>query len=180
MAESGSDSRVLSHSKELLNVGNKPPALDTLLVTRPRSKPERLPPSSVLSRVKSFLPQLEESNRVLQERLASEPAENLDIEHLVDYDGPVIEMNIGIRELEGSSSDSEPSSSSEEEDDSSSDDEGKLASGLLDEVSADNIKLPHPGTGGGKRKRKPVIEELPVNKEDVDMEESSTPVLMDR
>ena len=27
MAESGSDSRVLSHSKELLNVGNKPPAL---------------------------------------------------------------------------------------------------------------------------------------------------------
>ena len=46
----------------------------------------------MLSRVKSFLPQLEESNRVLQERLASEPAENLDIEHLVDYDGPVIEM----------------------------------------------------------------------------------------
>ena len=90
-------------------------------------------------------------------------------------------QNIGIKELDGSSSDSEPSSSSEEEDDSSSDDEGKLASGLLDEVSADNIRLPHPGTGSGKkRRRKPVIEELPVNKEDVDMEEASTPVPMDR
>eukprot|EP00735_Rhodelphis_limneticus_P012500 TRINITY_DN5780_c0_g1::TRINITY_DN5780_c0_g1_i1::g.14561::m.14561 TRINITY_DN5780_c0_g1::TRINITY_DN5780_c0_g1_i1::g.14561 ORF type:complete len:187 (-),score=14.64,DUF4598/PF15370.1/8.2e+03,DUF4598/PF15370.1/1.3e-09 TRINITY_DN5780_c0_g1_i1:240-800(-) len=59
-----------------------------------QSKPA--PSESVLSRVRQFLPQLEQANQQLEQKLKTTgSAEQFDIEK-VDPSGPYIEMNIGI------------------------------------------------------------------------------------
>ncbi|KAL6069195.1 NET domain-containing protein [Balamuthia mandrillaris] len=56
------------------------------------------PPSSVLSRVKSFLPQLQQANETLKQEMEIKPAAEFDIEN-VDESQPYIEMNLTIPEF---------------------------------------------------------------------------------
>ncbi len=75
-------------------------------------------------------------------------------------------QNIAIQEHDSSSSeddteDSSSSSSSSKEEESSDDDE----SGLLDEVTTENIKLPCRTSSASNKRKRPLIEEIHV-KED--------------
>ena len=45
-----------------------------------------------LESVKSFLPQLAAANEVLQQQMVGKPAEEFDIEHVTEEEGPVVEM----------------------------------------------------------------------------------------
>ncbi|KAL1706276.1 hypothetical protein EV121DRAFT_278900 [Schizophyllum commune] len=79
------------------------------------------PPTELMSRVQAFLPQMQAENERLQQRAAQE----LDIEHLENEEGPYIEMDLGlgvysIRRPGDPSSESESSSVSEESMSSSS------------------------------------------------------------
>ena len=47
---------------------------------------------AVLDRVKSFLPQMEEANKQLDEKIAEGSTLDLDIENVDDCEGPIIEM----------------------------------------------------------------------------------------
>ncbi|KAF8910536.1 hypothetical protein CPB84DRAFT_1812685 [Gymnopilus junonius] len=82
------------------------------------------PPTELLSRVKAFLPQLEESNALITQRLQQDPS-SIDIEHISDGMNQYIEMNLGLgvfedrsnkmdHEQQSSSEDSEMSTSSSE------------------------------------------------------------------
>lgn len=157
-----------SRSDELLNVGRK--VEDPLLITR--EKPFKLPPPSALSRVRSFLPQLQKANEDLEARISSGKQEDWNIENVANEE-PFIEMNLALFEDNNSTSDNEMlhvhnSSSSSSDSDSDSD---------IGEVTEDNIKLPNQ-----KKGKKPFILEVKMDTNTHEQENkfhntSSTPEL---
>ncbi|XP_029901624.1 NOP protein chaperone 1 [Myripristis murdjan] len=139
-----------TRSQELLSCGSGGGLHDKLLL-KPKAgrslQTERVPRSSVLDRLQSFLPQMAEANEKLKQQMDELPAEHFDIESVEEAE-KVIEMDVALVELSGSDSDSEEetsssSSSSEEEED----EDGK--------VTEENLKLP-----GDKKKRKANIQVL--------------------
>ncbi|GLD48031.1 uncharacterized protein AKAME5_000207800 [Lates japonicus] len=131
-------------SQALLSCGNGA-GLGEKLLLKPRAgrslQTERVPRSSVLERLQSFLPQMAEANEKLKRQMEEAPAGHFDIES-VEEAQRVIEMDVALVELNSSdneSEDEEESSDSEEESDS--DDEH--------EITEQNLKLP-----GDKAKKK--------------------------
>ncbi|XP_057238179.1 NOP protein chaperone 1 [Malurus melanocephalus] len=128
-------------SRELLRVGHRAGLEDILLVNSKCSSKKattfqtvRMPRSSVLDRVQSFLPQMAQANDELKRKMVTAPAHQFDIEHLNSETEKVIEMNVAVVELSVSDTDEELLTS---EDDSESDDDS-----ATDEVTIDNIKFP--------------------------------------
>ncbi|XP_027127873.1 NOP protein chaperone 1 isoform X2 [Larimichthys crocea] len=101
---------------------------------------ERVPRSSVLDRLQSFLPQMADANEKLKQQMEGAPAGFFDIES-VEEAQRIIEMDVALVELSGSDSD-------DEEDTSDSEDESD--SGEDSEVTEQNLKLP--GDKGKKKK----------------------------
>ncbi|XP_031963362.1 NOP protein chaperone 1 isoform X2 [Corvus hawaiiensis] len=106
-------------SRELLDVGRRPGLEDILLINSKCSSNKtttlqtvKLPRSSVLDRVQSFLPQMAQANDELKRK-----------------------MNVAVVELSDSDTDEELLTS---EDDSESDEDDAVT----DEVTIDNIKFP--------------------------------------
>ncbi|KAJ8245530.1 hypothetical protein GJAV_G00271720 [Gymnothorax javanicus] len=134
-------------SKELLSCGNSEGLHDKLLLKSKASKTGaslqtmKVPRSSVLDRLQSFLPQMAQANQKLSAELESSPAGLFDIECVGD-DEKVIEMDVALVELPDSDTEEEAASS-----DSSSDSD--------EEVSKTTIRLP-----GVTKKEKPNIEVL--------------------
>ena len=141
-------------SGDLLNVGDHPTGVESLLLLKKGAPapvgPEqratyRVPTSSVLDRVRAFLPRMRESETALQERLASEGADAVCIE-ADDSARPHIELNLGLCELEsGSDSDSESDC------ESAASDAEDAAAAPVGPVTAANLRLP--GGGGGSVRR---------------------------
>ncbi|XP_043823367.1 NOP protein chaperone 1 [Dromiciops gliroides] len=104
-------------------------------------KTVRVERSSVLERVKNFLPHIEQANRKLREEMASGPPDLFNIENVDDSLEKVIEMDVAVVEV--SSSDSEELSSGES---SGSEDENSITG----EVTVENIKFPKPSGKRGK------------------------------
>ncbi|KAK9525292.1 hypothetical protein VZT92_016016 [Zoarces viviparus] len=130
-------------SQALLSCGNGEGLTEKLLL-KPKAgrslQTERVPRSSVLERLQSFLPQMAEANEKLKQQMADAPAGHFDIESVGGAES-VIEMDLALVELSGSDGDSEgETSNSEEESDSA---EGS-------EVTEQNLVLP--GDKGKKKK----------------------------
>ncbi|XP_039427258.1 uncharacterized protein C12orf45 homolog [Corvus cornix cornix] len=132
----------LAASRELLDVGRRPGLEDILLINSKCSSNKtttlqtvKLPRSSVLDRVQSFLPQMAQANDELKRKMVTAPAHQFDIEHLDSETEKVIEMNVAVVELSDSDTDEELLTS---EDDSESDEDDAVT----DEVTIDNIKFP--------------------------------------
>lgn len=144
-----------------------------------------LPPSSVLDRVKAFLPSMQQANEQLAQALATQP-ETLDIEN-VDEGTPHIEMDLacGVLELKDSSAvsaaekamqDGQPadgcqpiSRSSDDEEEDSNDDEDEptgLDSKTAPEASGQSGGEQQGGKETGKKgqRRRAGIVELDAEK----------------
>ncbi|XP_064510933.1 NOP protein chaperone 1 [Pseudopipra pipra] len=128
-------------SRELLDVGRRAGLEDILLINSKCSSKKattlqtvRMPRSSVLDRVQSFLPQMAQANDELKRKMLTAPAHQFDIENLDSATEKVIEMNVAVVELSDSDTDEEMLTS---EDDSESEDDS-----VSDEVTIDNIKFP--------------------------------------
>ncbi|XP_062299965.1 uncharacterized protein C12orf45 homolog [Scomber scombrus] len=124
-------------SQDLLTCGNGG-GLNEKLLLKPKAsgslQTERVPRSSVLERLQSFLPQMAEANEKLKQQIEESPAGCFDIESVEEAER-VIEMDVALVELSGSDSDSEgDDDSSESSEDSDSDDESK--------ITEQNLKLP--------------------------------------
>ncbi|XP_022078464.1 uncharacterized protein C12orf45 homolog [Acanthochromis polyacanthus] len=104
---------------------------------------ERVPRSSVLDRLQSFLPQMAEANEKLRQQMKEAPAGRFDIESVEEAE-KVIEMDVALVELDGSDSDEETSDS---EDESHSEDDDC-------EITEQKLKLP------GDKKKKANIQVL--------------------
>ncbi|XP_076578541.1 NOP protein chaperone 1 [Chaetodon auriga] len=132
-------------SQALLSCGNGG-GLSEKLLLRPKAgsslQTERVPRSSVLERLQSFLPQMAEANEKLKQQMEEAPAGCFDIE-CVEEAQRVIEMDVALVELSGSDSDIED----EEE---TSDSEEESDSGEESEITEHNLKLP--GDRGTKKK----------------------------
>ncbi|KAE8281573.1 putative protein C12orf45-like protein [Larimichthys crocea] len=130
-------------SQALLSCGNGG-GLGEKLLLKPKSgsslQTERVPRSSVLDRLQSFLPQMADANEKLKQQMEGAPAGFFDIES-VEEAQRIIEMDVALVELSGSDSD-------DEEDTSDSEDESD--SGEDSEVTEQNLKLP--GDKGKKKK----------------------------
>ncbi|XP_034721318.1 uncharacterized protein C12orf45 homolog isoform X3 [Etheostoma cragini] len=125
-------------SKALLSCGNGEGLSEKLLLKPKAGRPpqtERVPRSSVLERLQTFLPQMAAANEKLQLQMADAPAGRFDIES-VDEAERVIEMDVALVELSGSDSDSEDGDRTSEEE--------------SDSISEQTLKLPG---DKGKRKR---------------------------
>ncbi|KAF3859607.1 hypothetical protein F7725_022012 [Dissostichus mawsoni] len=85
-------------------------SLSEKLLLKPKAakslQTERVPRSSVLDRLQSFLPQMAEANEKLKQQMAEAPAGTFDIESVEEAE-KVIEMDVALVELSGSESDSE-------------------------------------------------------------------------
>lgn len=124
-------------SQALLSCGNGG-GLSEKLLLKPKAgsslQTERVPRSSVLERLQSFLPQMAEANEKLKQQMADAPAGCFDIESVEEAER-VIEMDVALVDLSGSDSDSgeeEETSDSEEESDS----------GEENGITEQNLKLP--------------------------------------
>ncbi|XP_068442886.1 NOP protein chaperone 1 [Clinocottus analis] len=131
-------------SQALLSCGNGE-GLGEKLLLKPKAarvlQTERVPRSSVLERLQSFLPQMAEANEKLKRQMEDAPTGHFDIEN-VGEEERVIEMDVALVELSGSEADSdakEETSDSEEDSDS----------GGGREVTEQNLVLP-----GDKYKKK--------------------------
>ncbi|XP_066525820.1 uncharacterized protein C12orf45 homolog isoform X2 [Hoplias malabaricus] len=134
--------RTESSSQDLLQCGNGKGIHEKLLLkpkARASLQTEKVPRSSVIDRLQSFLPQMALANEALRQQMEATPVGHFDIESVEDAE-KVIEMDVALVELEGS--DSEEVDSSE---DSSSDEES---------VTEEKLKLP------GDRKKKANIQVL--------------------
>ncbi|KAF1372629.1 hypothetical protein PFLUV_G00267840 [Perca fluviatilis] len=128
-------------SKALLSCGNGQGLSEKLLLKPKAGRPpqtERVPRSSVLERLQSFLPQMAAANEKLKQQMDEAPAGRFDIES-VEGAEKVIEMDVALVELSGSDSDSEDGEETSEED-----------SGEESDVTEQNLKLPG---DNGKRKK---------------------------
>ncbi|XP_075932242.1 NOP protein chaperone 1 [Anarhichas minor] len=132
-------------SQALLSCGNGE-GLSEKLLLKPKAgrslQTERVPRSSVLERLQSFLPQMAEANEKLKQQMADAPAGHFDIESVGGAES-VIEMDVALVELSGSDGDSE-----DEEETSDSEEESDSAEGS--EVTEQNLVLP--GDKGKKKK----------------------------
>ncbi|KAM8884813.1 NOP protein chaperone 1 [Synchiropus picturatus] len=128
-------------SQDLLTCGSGAGLKDKLLLKPATAKTlqtERVPQSSVLSRLQSFLPQMAEANERLKQQIAECPNGQFDIECVEDAKR-VIEMDVALVELSESESDYEDSSESSEDESS---------------ITEQNLKLP----GHKRSKNKPSIQ----------------------
>ncbi|XP_071486621.1 uncharacterized protein [Diadema antillarum] len=135
-----------STRSDLLNIKSGDICMESLLIKR--SRPYKMGPSSVLNRVKSFLPELERANQQLDARLekGSTP-EDLDIENVDECSGPIIEMNLALCEREDGSSDDDDDDSDADSESDDSEDECHLHHNSA-EINPQTLKLP------GSRKSK--------------------------
>lgn len=123
-------------SQALLTCGNGEGLSEKLLIKPKANRPlqtERVPRSSVLDRLQSFLPQMAEANKQLKKEMEEAPAGHFDIESVEEADR-IIEMDVALVELSGSDSSSEDDNTSESEEESDSDDNIK--------ITEQNLKLP--------------------------------------
>ncbi|XP_020779320.1 uncharacterized protein C12orf45 homolog [Boleophthalmus pectinirostris] len=125
-------------SDALLSCGDERGFSEKLLLKPKPSGPqtERVPRSSVLDRLQSFLPQMAAANQKLQREMEAGSAEQFDIEN-VDEAPRVIEMDVALVELDGSDG------GSEEETEDSGSGSGSESEDET-EVTELNIKLPGP------------------------------------
>lgn len=127
-------------SQDLLSCGNGEGLHEKLLLKSSKTgntlQTERIPRSSVLERLQSFLPQMAQANETLRRSMEQAPEGHYDIQR-VDEDHKVIEMDVAVVELSGSESDSE-GSSQDDQSDSEEDSE---------ELTEESLKLP----GNNKR-----------------------------
>ncbi|XP_016390947.1 uncharacterized protein C12orf45 homolog [Sinocyclocheilus rhinocerous] len=135
-------------SRDLLTCGNGKEIHEKLLLNSKSAslQTERVPRSSVLDRMQSFLPQIAQANESLRQQMEEAPAGFFNIESVEDAE-KIIEMDVALVELEDSDSseeDESSSSSSSSEEDSSEDE--------VQTVTAKTLKLP------GDRKRKANIQ----------------------
>ncbi|XP_057711111.1 uncharacterized protein C12orf45 homolog [Corythoichthys intestinalis] len=94
-------------SQDLLSCGSTGSLAQKLLIKpSARLKTERVPQSSVLDRLQSFLPQIAEANQKLKQQMEETPAGHFNIEE-VESAEKVIEMDIAFVELSASDSESE-------------------------------------------------------------------------
>ncbi|XP_013881981.1 NOP protein chaperone 1, partial [Austrofundulus limnaeus] len=127
-------------SQSLLLCGNGQGVCEKLLLKPKTTKAlqtERVPRSSVLERLQTFLPQMAEANKKLIQQIAEAPAGHFDIENVKEAE-KVIEMDVAVVELDESddqSSEDEETSDSDDEDDDDDDDDGR-------EIAEKNLKLP--------------------------------------
>lgn len=132
-------------SQDLLSFDNGGGLHDTLLV-KPQAgqtlQTERVPRSSVLDRLHSFLPQMAQANEKLKQQMSESPHGHFDIECVEEAD-KVIEMDVALVELSDSDSDTEEQTSPEE----TSDSEEETG------VTEENLRLP-----GDKNKKKANIQ----------------------
>ncbi|XP_026065798.1 uncharacterized protein C12orf45 homolog [Carassius auratus] len=137
-------------SRDLLTCGNGKGIHEKLLLNSKSASlhTARVPKSSVLDRLQSFLPQIAQANESLRQQMDEAPAGFFDIESVEDAE-KVIEMDVALVELEDSDSSEEDelsSSSSSSEEDSSEEE--------VQTVTAKTLKLP------GDTKRKANIQVL--------------------
>ncbi|XP_051544537.1 uncharacterized protein C12orf45 homolog isoform X2 [Myxocyprinus asiaticus] len=150
MAQTQSNIKKTS-SRDLISCGTEKGIHEKLLLkskSAPSLQTQRVPRTSVLDRLHSFIPQIAQANESLRHQMEEAPAGYFDIESVEDAE-KVIEMDVALVELENSDSsdedDSSSSTSSEEEDSSEED---------VTTVTVENLKLP------GDRKRKANIQVL--------------------
>ncbi|XP_054844416.1 NOP protein chaperone 1 [Eublepharis macularius] len=133
-------------SRELLSVEGGGGGIHETLLLNSKHKNKKavkaetvwVPRSSLLDKVQSFLPHMANANDELRREMESVPAQDFDIEHIDASDENVIEMDVALVELSGSSSEEEESTSEDESNDSS----------VCEEVTVDNMKLPKPKGDG--------------------------------
>ncbi|KAM8909995.1 NOP protein chaperone 1 isoform 2-T2 [Spinachia spinachia] len=132
-------------SQALLSCGNGE-GLSEKLLLKPKAgrslKTERVPKSSVLERLQSFLPQMAAANETLKQQMDDAPAGCFDIENVGGAER-VIEMDVALVELGDSEDDEEETLEEEEEEEESDSDEGL-------EVTEQSLILP--GDMGKKKK----------------------------
>ncbi|XP_041113174.1 uncharacterized protein C12orf45-like [Polyodon spathula] len=143
-------------SKELLSVGNGGGIHDKLLLNSKRSSKNgtssqtvKVPRSSVLDRLQSFLPQMAQANERLKLQMEESPAGQFDIENIEGNSEKIIEMDVALVEVDDF--DSCETEESESEDESSQSEEEYGASDMRE----DQLKLP-----GSRVMRKGKIEVL--------------------
>ncbi|XP_010902656.1 uncharacterized protein C12orf45 homolog [Esox lucius] len=134
----------ITSSKDLLACGKGGGLHDKLFIKSRGTKTvrslqtERIPRSSVLDRLQSFLPQMAQANEKLRLQMEEAPEGHYDIERVED-DEKIIQMDVSLVELSSSDSDSEVESLQ----DNTSDSEEES------EVTEENLKLP----GDSQRKK---------------------------
>ncbi|XP_075907563.1 NOP protein chaperone 1 [Nelusetta ayraudi] len=135
-------------SQALLSCGNGR-GLNEKLLLKPKAgsslQTQRLPRSSVLERLHSFLPQMAEANEKLRQQMQEAPDGYFDIER-VEEAQKVIEMDVALVELGQSDSDSD------EGDERDSDSEDDSDSDGASEITEQTLKLP----GHGEEKKKKI------------------------
>ncbi|XP_014857153.1 PREDICTED: uncharacterized protein C12orf45 homolog [Poecilia mexicana] len=140
-------------SQSLLSCGNDG-GLSEKLLLKPRAgrslQTERVPRSSVLERLQSFLPRMAEANEKLKQQLEEAPEGHFDIQN-VDEAERVIEMDVAVVELNELGSESE-----EEEETSESESESESEEDVA-EITERNLKLP--GDRGNKKASIQVLEQ---------------------
>ncbi|XP_014673947.1 PREDICTED: uncharacterized protein C12orf45-like [Priapulus caudatus] len=97
--------------------------------------------SSLLTKVKDFLPQMAQAQRHLEK---VDNPHQLDIENLNGYDGPVIEMDIGLFNYSGESDSESSDSDSDADSDHDSDDGAVGNNGIIREGGISLIKEVQP------------------------------------
>jgi len=154
MASNGSRSVEKKSSSDLLHCSEERESLESLLLLKKKCQPPvpavahstfRVPESSVLSRVRNFLPELRQAEEALQRRVAEAGADSVSIE-ADDSERPHIEMSLGLCELDSG----DDSDSSQDSQGADSDAEGVP----VGPVTADNIQLP------GRSSSRPRVTEL--------------------
>ncbi|XP_028256684.1 NOP protein chaperone 1 [Parambassis ranga] len=139
-------------SHALLSCGNGGGLSEKLLLKPKASAPlqtERVPRSSVLERLQSFLPQMAAANERLKLQMEEAPPGQFDIESVEETE-KVIEMDVALVELESTDSeDEEETSDSDEESDCSDNDDDDDKN-----ITEHNLKLP----GHKDKKRKVCIQ----------------------
>ncbi|XP_073473961.1 NOP protein chaperone 1-like [Aquarana catesbeiana] len=152
MEEAGGETVKQLHSAELLEVGSSQGKglYNKLLLNSKQNNKNglsspivRMPRSSILDRVQSFLPQMASANEKLSKKIGTCPAGTYDIENVEDQE-KIIEMDVALVELNSSDSSEEEDSSSYESSDSEPEDE---------EITENNIRL-------GQKRKKAKIEVL--------------------
>jgi len=124
---------------------------------RVSSKIFKVEPSSVLKRVKDFLPKMKEADEALEKELHVKCASELDIENVEDS-APYIEMSLALIETE----EDENKGSSEESDDNENVDSDEIQTQEIDcgHVTEENFVISRTVKGHVK----PVIEEIATDK----------------
>ncbi|XP_039194152.1 uncharacterized protein C12orf45 homolog [Crotalus tigris] len=123
-------------SRVLLSVGSSGGISETLLLSSKHAKKKattlqttRLPRSNLLDKVQNFLPQMASANNQLRREMDSKPGQEFDIENIDPSMEKIIEMNVGLVELNDCDT-------TESDDDSECED-----SSICEEVTEENIKF---------------------------------------